>query len=230
VGVWVGNASGEGRPSLTGVGSAAPILFDVFRLLPKTEWFETPYAELGEVSVCAKSGHFAQENCPAEYQLINKNSTKLTPCPYHKLVFLDSTKSYRVNSNCATLNTLISAKWFVLPPVMELYYKSNHIDYSPLPPFRADCSELQVATFEFIYPKADGVFKLAKNVDGNLQPIIVKVAYSYKQKSLYWYLDERYLGETANYHEMPIIAKKGKYKLIVVDEFGNELVRWIEFL
>jgi penicillin-binding protein 1C len=49
VGVWVGNASGEGRPSLTGVGSAAPILFDVFRLLPKTEWFETPYAELEEV-------------------------------------------------------------------------------------------------------------------------------------------------------------------------------------
>lgn len=35
VGVWVGNASGEGRPSLTGVGSAAPILFDVFNLLPR---------------------------------------------------------------------------------------------------------------------------------------------------------------------------------------------------
>lgn len=35
VGVWVGNATGEGRPTLTGVTSAAPILFDVFNLLPR---------------------------------------------------------------------------------------------------------------------------------------------------------------------------------------------------
>src|SRR5690606_38621715 len=30
VGIWVGNADGEGRPDLTGVNSAAPVLFDVF--------------------------------------------------------------------------------------------------------------------------------------------------------------------------------------------------------
>ena len=42
VGIWVGNATGEGRPLLTGVDSAAPILFDGFRLLPKSKWFEIP--------------------------------------------------------------------------------------------------------------------------------------------------------------------------------------------
>ena len=30
VGVWVGNADGEGRPGLTGISSAAPILFEIF--------------------------------------------------------------------------------------------------------------------------------------------------------------------------------------------------------
>lgn len=35
VGVWVGNADGEGRPGLTGVTTAAPILFDIFRVLPQ---------------------------------------------------------------------------------------------------------------------------------------------------------------------------------------------------
>ena len=34
VGVWVGNATGEGRSGLTGVGYAAPILFDIYSLLP----------------------------------------------------------------------------------------------------------------------------------------------------------------------------------------------------
>ena len=32
VGVWVGNADGEGRPGLTGVNVAAPLMFDAFGL------------------------------------------------------------------------------------------------------------------------------------------------------------------------------------------------------
>ena len=43
VGVWVGNADGEGRPGLTGVGSAAPLLFRVFNTLPQTSWFQKPF-------------------------------------------------------------------------------------------------------------------------------------------------------------------------------------------
>ncbi len=34
VGVWAGNADGEGRPGLTGINAAAPILFEAFNLLP----------------------------------------------------------------------------------------------------------------------------------------------------------------------------------------------------
>ena len=37
VSVWVGNATGEGRPGIIGVKAAAPILFDVFNLLPEFE-------------------------------------------------------------------------------------------------------------------------------------------------------------------------------------------------
>ena len=35
VAVWVGNTDGEGRPGLVGVNTAAPVMFDIFRLLPK---------------------------------------------------------------------------------------------------------------------------------------------------------------------------------------------------
>jgi penicillin-binding protein 1C len=34
IGVWVGNASAEGRPRLTGIETAAPILFDILSILP----------------------------------------------------------------------------------------------------------------------------------------------------------------------------------------------------
>ena len=57
VGVWVGNADGEGRPGLTGITAAAPILLEVFDLLPNSNWYNTPYEELYEVTVCAQSGY-----------------------------------------------------------------------------------------------------------------------------------------------------------------------------
>ncbi|MDQ2658285.1 MAG: penicillin-binding protein 1C, partial [Bacteroidota bacterium] len=40
VGVWIGNADGEGRSGLTGTSAAAPLLFDIFSLLKTRRWFE----------------------------------------------------------------------------------------------------------------------------------------------------------------------------------------------
>ena len=42
VAVWVGNASGEGRPGLTGSAMAAPLMFSLFNSLPASPWFAMP--------------------------------------------------------------------------------------------------------------------------------------------------------------------------------------------
>ena len=47
VGIWVGNADGSGVPELTGARTAGPILFDMFNLLPHSEWFTEPDASDG---------------------------------------------------------------------------------------------------------------------------------------------------------------------------------------
>jgi len=56
VGVWAGNADGEGRPGLTGTESAAPVMFDIFSQLPGNHWFEQPLSELEKIAICAQSG------------------------------------------------------------------------------------------------------------------------------------------------------------------------------
>jgi penicillin-binding protein 1C len=63
VGVWVGNADGEGRPGLTGTESASPIMFDIFSQLPGNSWFQIPLIELNDVQVCSRSGMRATELC-----------------------------------------------------------------------------------------------------------------------------------------------------------------------
>lgn len=230
VGVWVGNASGEGRPSLTGVGSAAPILFDVFNLLPKTAWFRPPYNDLEQAEVCAVSGHLAGEHCPVAKQWIPLSGSRTKLCPYHKEIHLDPTGQYRVNSSCESVENMLTQTWFVLPPVMEWYYKGLHLDYRPLPPFRADCSGAGGAYMDFIYPKEDGKVYLTKNFEGKRQPVIIKAAHSQPNAKLFWYLDKKFLGETQQFHEMAIAAKTGKYYLSVTDEKGNEIRRRIEII
>jgi penicillin-binding protein 1C len=230
VGVWVGNASGEGRPELTGVGSAAPILFDVFNLLPRKKWFQVPLNDLVYADVCSLSGHLAQDECPKTKQLINRKGMKTSICAYHKLVHLDATEQYRVNSSCEDVDNIVAKRWFVLPPVMEWYYKSLHIDYRPLPPFREDCMQNQQASMDFIYPKMNSKIYLARDFNSKVQPVILKVAHSNKEAKLYWYVDNVYKGMTQTFHEKQIEAETGIHYITVEDEYGNDIRRKVEII
>lgn len=230
VGVWVGNANGEGRPELTGVDSAAPILFDVFNLLPRKKWFQPPLNDLEYAEVCKQSGHLAQDDCPKIKQLITRSGKKTAICPYHKLVHLDASRQFRVNSSCEDVDKMVTVKWFILPPVMEWYYKSLHIDYKTVPPYRADCQPTQQAVMDFIYPKTNSKIYLTKDFNSKVQPVIVKVAHSNREAKLFWYVDNDYKGTTQTFHEMQITAETGIHYITVADEFGNEIKRRVEII
>ncbi|MCD0463889.1 penicillin-binding protein 1C [Flavobacterium sp. ENC] len=230
VGIWVGNATGEGRPTLTGVTSAAPILFDVFNLLPRQRWFGIPYEDLNEVEVCSLSGHLAKEGCPKIKQWVTKKGKTTTVCPYHKTVHLDQTGQFQVNSSCESVENIVTKNWFILPPVMAWYYKSKHIEYLPLPPFKEDCVGTQTVAMDFIYPKTNSKIYLTKDFNSEVQPVIFKIAYAQREKQLFWYVDHVYKGVTKVFHEKPIIMSAGFHHITVVDESGNEISRKVEII
>ena len=231
VGIWVGNADGEGRPGLVGVQAAAPILFDVFDLLPNSDWFGKPYDEMQEVDICSKSGYRASPNCDdVVKQYVQISGLKTSPCPYHVLVHLDRNEQYQVNSSCEDVNTMVHKSWFVLPPLMEYYYKAKNPFYKSLPPFREDCRGEDVVTMQFIYPKDNNTIFLPKDFDGRTNNLILKIAHSKPETVVYWYLDDTFMGTTKDIHEFAMQPKQGKHLLTVVDALGNEAKRWIEIL
>ncbi|MFC5194327.1 penicillin-binding protein 1C [Bizionia hallyeonensis] len=228
VGVWIGNADGEGRPGLVGVQTAAPILFDVFNLLPNSDWFSKPFDEMQEVSICQQSGHRASPNCDAvEQKFIQVSGLKTKPCPYHVLVHLDNLEQFQVNSSCESIADISHKSWFVLPPLMAYYYKTKNPFYKPLPPFRADCLGENAVSMQFIYPNDNNTIFLPKDFSGKTNELILKIAHSKPETTVFWYLNEQFLGSTQNIHEFGILPKKGKHLLTVVDTFGNEAKRWM---
>lgn len=229
VGVWVGNADGEGRPGLIGTTTAAPILFDVFNILPKSDWFPIPYDELEEVSICAKSGYRASELCEeAQLQFIPRSGLKTKPCPYHVWVHLDKEERFQVNSSCQPLSQMTHKSWFVLPPLMEYYYQSKNPLYKTLPPFRNDCTAEGQKSMDFIYPAEAVKVFLPKDFDGEKNALVLRLVHSIPETKVFWYVDTEFIGTTQSIHEMEIMPQKGVHTITVVDELGNEAKRIVE--
>ena len=225
VGVWVGNADGEGRPGLTGINSAAPILFDIFDLLPKEIWFKMPYDEMEQVAICRKSGMRATDICePIDSNFIQKSGLKTPPCKYHQLIHLDQ-NGFRVNSDCEDVNNMQHKGWFVLPPVQEWYYKSTDPTYTKLPPYRSDCQSFETKPLQLIYPEPNAKIYIPIEVTGKKGKVVFEAAHRKQSSTIFWHIDNSYLGSTKSIHEMGFNISEGKHILTLVDELGNSITR-----
>lgn len=239
VGVWVGNANGEGRAGLTGLGTAAPILFDVFNHLPATRWFVRPEALLTEVSACKQDGLLNNGNCETESQWMPVEADFQTVSHNYQRVHLDASGQWRVHSRCEPVNRMQPKNWFTLPPSQAYYYKQHHLKYQPLPPYRPDCVDKQIDTLgiatkqplELVYP-ADSATKIYIPVDlaGNKSQTVLEAVHKNPDTTIYWHLNEQYLGSTTTFHRMAVDIPPGQYTLTLVDQAGYRVGRGFEVL
>lgn len=227
VGVWVGNADGEGRPALTGSKTAGMVMFDIFNAFPQSQWFNRPDNDLVEANICKTSGHLKSINCPeeeTEWALICRKGFNGIPCPYHKRVHLSSDRQYQVFEDCAGKRGIIHTSWFALPPLWEKYYKEQNISYKSLPPYSPECkTEEGGRLMDFIYPYPNTVLNLPKQLDGSEGRVVFEIAHRIPSHRVFWHIDNEYIGETKDFHKKEYTPNKGEHRLTVVDENGNSI-------
>ena len=222
VGVWVGNATGEGKPGLVGAQTAGPVLFDIFSYLPSSPWFERPTGVFVDAEICRQSGHLKGRFCEeTDTVLILPAGLRTEACPYHHLVTLSADESHRIYENCANTEPTIQKSWFALPPVWEWYYKQHHPEYKPLPPFKAGCGEDSFQSMQFIYPPMNAHIKLPKQLDGSKGFLTVELAHSNPNATIFWHLDDTYQTQTQDFHKISLQPAPGKHSLTAVDGEGN---------
>ncbi|HXB42050.1 MAG TPA: penicillin-binding protein 1C [Bacteroidia bacterium] len=223
VAVWVGNADGEGRPGLTGIKAAAPLLFDVFAQLPKSaSWFNAPKEEMNKVAICRDSGHRASDLCErADTVWIPTTCLNTTSCPYHQIIHLTKNGRYRVDSECENVFNMKHETRFVLPPLVEKYYKFNHPNYKILPDYKPEClAKISDKAIALLYPKANSKIYVPVEIDGKTGRTVFEAAHRNINTVVYWHLDESFIGETKEIHQMALNPSMGKHKLMLVDENG----------
>ncbi|BDD11587.1 penicillin-binding protein 1C (plasmid) [Fulvitalea axinellae] len=234
VGVWLGNADGEGRPGLTGLRAAAPLLFDIFDALPRAKgWFPQPMSDMPSAEMCQKSGMKAGPDCPENVIVRNPVATRRSPaCAYHKLVHLDENELHQVNSRCYEVGKMKHRPWFVLPPVQAWYYKKKHRNYSSPPPLRPDCRDLEAEKnrLAFIYPRRKARIYVPVELDGTPGQTVFESVHRDKSATIFWHLDGDFIGRTEGKHVMSFRPSRGVHTVTITDKEGNSLSKSFEII
>ncbi len=236
VAVWVGNASGEGIAGLTGVSSAAPIMFDIFNKLDKPETdFQAPLHLMKRVQICKENGYLSNANCASKEVWIPRESHFQKTSPHHRYVHLDKNKQWQVNSRCESVNNMTHISWFELPPGQAYYYKQTHSQYRSLPKLRPDCrvrlaASQQHGPIDILYPLAGTRIYIPTDLAQQKSRTVFEAVHRQSSATLFWHLDEQYLGATENFHNLALNISPGKHTLTVVDDNGFRVSRRFEVL
>ena len=229
VGIWVGNADGEGRPDLIGSMAAGPILFDVLNILSSRSRFPQPALNLKDILVCNQSGEKAGSYCPdTQIQWLLAKAKDNSFCTYHKYIYINDSGE-QVAKQCAKSDNIQPISYFTLPPAQAMYYQRKHPDYNSLPNWAEYCQDNNSnPKIDFIYPAKETAVFIPKELKGNMGRVVFEVAHHQPKQKVFWHLNENFLGVTQHQHKLATHIPKGIYTLTVVDELGTTESRRFE--
>ncbi|MFQ3579663.1 MAG: penicillin-binding protein 1C, partial [Bacteroidales bacterium] len=221
VGVWTGNATGEGSPNLTGITTAAPLMFRIFNSLPASAWFQKPTDMLIPIKTCTESGHKASNLCPhSTICYSHPNGVRNNPCPYHKLIYTESSGKYRVFVNCYD-KTVHPVIMFLLPPAMETYFRKKNMSYKSIPPLYPACVRYDnITMMEIIYPTDLLRIFAPRLMDGKKTEIVFELAHRLPSTKVFWQIDNEFVAETVESHKLVCNPSPGKHTITITDMYG----------
>ncbi len=238
VGVWIGNAKGDGRPGVTGVKLAAPMMFDMFNRLPSRSWFKQPVDQMKTIQLCKNDGFLANDLCESEAYKVPKGTHFERTSPYHQRIHVvDGDEGIvRVHSGCESVGRMQARQWFVLPPDQAFYYQQFHANYQSLPTWRSDCETQTVSDasgdrpISLVYPRRNTQIYIPKDLGNERSKVVFKAIHRDPTSRLFWHLNNTFLGMTETFHQQAVWINAGKHELTVVDESGRSVSQHFEVL
>jgi penicillin-binding protein 1C len=219
IGIWTGNASGEGRPGLTGSLAAAPLLFELFHVLPGSAPFDPPFDQLDPMAICRSSGHRASPDCDVVDTLWTiKEAERTPPCPYHVSILTDATGRQRVPAG----PDAVRRSWFVLPPAMEVYHAQRQTGHQPLPSWGdGPGTDPDDQVMEMLYPERHARIIVPRTLAGTYAQVVLHAAHRDPGAMVHWDLDGLHVGTTVRDHRMAMDLGAGTHVVTLTDAHGK---------
>jgi penicillin-binding protein 1C len=107
---------------------------------------------------------------------------------------------------------------------MEYYYKPRNPLYALLPPMLPGCAD-EIQPLEFAYPREWNNLFVPTDLDGTPGQLIFELVHRERKATIYWHLDEKFMGITSGIHQLAVRPEKGWHVLNVTDQSGNSRTR-----
>lgn len=232
IAVWVGNFDGSSNPAFVGLEAAGPLFFEIVdavraqdRALPAAP--VSPTAALARVDVCAVSGHIPGPHCR------HKVSTWFVPgvspirvCEVHRAV----TVNLRTGQRACALDTALTRTdiYEFWPSDLSKLFRQAGIPRRTPPPDNPNCPLETRATRglapQITSPQAGLTYSLRAGRIGQ-ETVALQAVTDADARSVFWFLDEKYLGESRSGQPFFWIARPGNYVLRAVDNQGRSDAR-----
>jgi len=225
IGVWVGNTDGRGQKGISGADHAAPLLFDLFRVieggtaqLPRFE-----EAQLGAARICTQSHELAGPYCPLQITVPTlPGRSKLSLCSFHRRVFVDSETGEQLAGACLTKRPHTAAVITVYPAELLAWEQARGQVVASVPRLSPACADIPTnELLKITSPNPATPYHLRRDTPVEYQQIPLSVQGSASASRLYWYQDGTLIGSATPEARLLLPLQRGTHRLVVVDNTGR---------
>lgn len=228
IAVWVGNFDGASNPAFVGLDAAGPLMFDIIDAMraqspdmPATQ-LATP-ADLARVDVCAVSGHIPGPHCKHKLQTwFVPGVSPIKTCDVHRAVSIDTRTGRRACPGAAgTTRTEVYEFW---PSDLLKLFRQAGVPRRTPPADNPNCPLDLRATRglapQITSPQLNLLYSLrAKRIGQETIPL--QAVTDADARIVYWFLNEKYLGQSASGQPFFWTAQPGHYVVRAVDDQGR---------
>jgi penicillin-binding protein 1C len=228
VAVWVGNFNGQGNQVFVGRTAAGPLLFDIFQAInPANGWqighsFTPHQLNLKKIAVCTNTGDLPGKYCPSTTQSwFIPGVSPIKVSTVHRAIPIDKKSGLRHCEETGNSELKIYEFW---PSDLQQIFKQAGLSFKQPPEFAKDC-HLHGKSTSGLSPVINSpqqqltYVMQADNSQSNQLPLSAVVDTGVKQ--LFWFADNRYIGQTNTNQPLFWKPKSGHYTLKVVDDHGR---------
>jgi len=229
--VWIGNFDGAGNPAFVGVEAAAPLLFALIDALRAEQrdfnfFHATPSPDLASVQVCAVSGQIPGPHCRhTRSTWFVPGVSPIAPCDIHRQVHVDRRGFRACRPDAPGSRAEVYEFW---PSDLLKLFRQAGIPRRPPPPHDPSCPVERLATRgnppQITSPQSGLAYSLRAG-DSEPEPIALTAVTDADVRTVYWFLDERFVGRADGSQPLFWPPHPGRFTLRAVDDQGRSDVR-----
>ena len=228
IGVWLGNFDGSLSKGLSGSGTAAPVLFDIFQaVLPsvRKSWGVKPN-NVVKRKVCMVSGKTPSRFCKnltSEFFIKGlKGKTITDNCEIHQEIAIDVRSGKQAVSD--TPKKFIQRKIYeIWPSEVATFLYKHGVPVRKVPPYNSSSMAGQKYYPPVILSPVKNTiyYKRFDKVDPLDHGIKLSCAITNRARKGFWLMDNKIIAETDLSKDIIINPGPGNYEIVLIDDAGG---------